>query len=232
MREPRMLLLLAVPFAVLACGEATGPAEPLDVVDPVFGVRLEVPEDQPGNPFYALIFNGLEPDGPHFFFPHDDTWGAAIFERELWCVPPAFNLLEEFDFTPAFPGGPPRPFLCPLTVSGFQVWDRPPTTFPVVGGPVMVMSTGLGAVPVVFVHWSEIDAAMEDMVLTLPELLALPSAIVTTADHFIAQYVNGPAPADRLMNKLTANGQLPDGRSFRIQANESQAGTGYHIDIR
>lgn len=96
----------------------------------------------------------------------------------------------------------------------------------------MVMSKGLGAVPVVFAHWSEIETAMADMVLTLPELLALPSAIVGSADRLTALYVNGPRPEDRLMNKLSASGSLPDGRSFRIHANESAGGTGYRIDIR
>jgi hypothetical protein len=70
------------------------------------------------------------------------------------------------------------------------------------------------------------------MVLTLPELLALPSAMVGSADRLTALYVNGPPPEDRPMNELSASGTLPDGRAFRIHANESMGGTGYRIDIR
>lgn len=191
-----------------------------------------MPEDHPGNPFYALIFNGLDPEAPHFFFPHSNGWGAAAFERKLGCVPPDFNLLLEFDFTPAFPGGPPRPFLCDLTVRGFQVWHNPPDPIAVDPGPVFITSVGLGDVPVVFARWDEIEDAMADAVLTLPELLALPSAIVGSADHFVALYVNGPAPDDHLMNKLSAHGSLPDGRSFRVHAEESAAGTRYQVELR
>jgi hypothetical protein len=235
MKRTHLLWPLVAVILVPACHEAPGPVEPVatpDGIRPLFATRIEVPRDHPGNPFYALIFNGLEPESPHFFFPRDGEWGAAAFERELGCVPPDFNLLEEFDFTPAFPGGPPRPFLCPLTVSGFQIWDNPPSPLPVDPGPIMVVSHGLGAVPVVFARWTEIEAAMADGVLTLPELLGLPSALVGTADHFMAEYVNGPPPGDRLMNKLIARGLLPDGRTFRVQANESRAMTGYRIDIR
>jgi hypothetical protein len=233
--RPSSALTGLVALLLAACEEVPSPMAPganPDVDPPTEASRLAVPGDHPGNPFYALIFNGLEPESPHFFFPHDEGWGAAAFERELWCVPSDFNLLEEFDFTPAFPGGPPRPFLCPLTVEGFHIWDNPPSPLPVDPGPIMVLSRGLGAVPVVFAHWPELVAAMADGVLTLPELLALPSAIVGTADRFSAQYVNGPPPDDRLMNMLTAHGDLPDGRSFRVQATESQADTRYRIEIR
>ncbi len=52
-----------------------------------------------------------------------------------------------------------------------------------------------------------------------------------TADHFFAEYVNGTFD-DRLMNKVSASGTLPDGRSFRVFANESQARTSYQVVIR
>jgi hypothetical protein len=233
--SPRQSCFLPVLALVVGCeagGEMLEPAGPLPPAEADLAVRLRVPEDHPGNPFYALIFNGLTPESPDFFFPHSDEWGAAAFERRLECVPPDFNLLEEFDFTPAFPGGPPRPFLCPLTVSGYQIWHNPPDPLPVDPGPVFVMSRGLGAVPVVFARWDEIEEAMADLVLTLPELLALPSAMVGLADHFVATYVNGPPPDDRLLNKVSASGLLPDGRSFRVQGNESEAGTRYHVEIR
>lgn len=229
------LAVLIALIAVVGCDEAAGPPSPereLTPAAPANATRLAIPADHPGNPFYALIFNGLTPESKHFFFPHEDGWGAAAFERELECVPPDFNLLLEFDFTPAFPGGPPRPFLCDLTVEGFQIWHNPPNPMPVDPGPIFVLSRGLGDVPVVFARWEEIQAAMADAVLTLPELLALPSAMVGSADHFIATYENGPPPDDRLMNKLSASGNLPDGRSFRVQAVESATGTRYEVVLR
>jgi hypothetical protein len=218
-----------------ACGDGTEPIAPessLRPGEPQPATQLNVPEDHPGNPFYALLFNGLTPDSPHFFFPHANGWGAVAFERELGCVPPDFNLLLEFDFTPAFPGGPPRSMLCTLTVEGVQVWHNPPDPITVDPGPIFIMSRGLGDVPVVFARWDEIEAAMADAVLTLPELLALPSAMVGSADHFVALYVNGPAPDDRLMNRLSASGTLPDGRAFRVLAVERPAGTDYQVEFR
>lgn len=233
MRISRLACTLCALSLLVACEgpERSVAANTIVAGSPTGAVLVEVPEDHPGNPFYALIFNGLDPTGPYFFFPHDAEWGAAIFERELWCVPDDFNLLEEFDFTPAFPGGPPRSFLCPLTVEGFQVWDNPPNPLPVDPGPIVVVSNGLGAVPVVLAHWDEIATAMADGVLTLPELLALPSAMIGTASTFSTQYVNGPEPRDRLMNKLSAHGALPGGCVFRVQANESQAGTRYLLEV-
>lgn len=229
------LALLVSLIAALSCAQ---PSEPVALdpestqMGPLHSVHLDVPDEHPGNPFYALIFNGLAPESPDFFFPHSDGWGAAAFERQPECVPPDFNLLLEFDFTPAFPGGPPRPFLCELTVEGFQLWENRPDPLPVDPGPIFVQSRGLGAVPIVFARWSEITDAMADGILTLPELLGLPSAMVGSADRFVALYVNGPPPDDRLMNTLSASGSLPDGRAFRVHANESAAGTRYSVEIR
>lgn len=231
-RPTRPALLLPIIGALACSGESTPAALDPGPLEPQHAVHLNVPGEHPGNPFYALIFNGLEPESPHFSFPHSDGWGAAAFERELHCVPPDFNLLLEFDFTPAFPGGPPRPFLCDLTVEGYQVWENAPDPLPVDPGPIFVQTRGLGAVPVILARWEEITDAMADGVLTLPELLALPSAVEGSADHFVALYVNGPPPDDRLLNKLSASGSLPDGRHFRIHASESQGGTRYRVDIR
>jgi hypothetical protein len=233
-RIPRLALLVPL-LGFAACGDGTEPIAPdssLAPDEPRLAVRLDVPEDHPGNPFYALLFNGLLPESPHFFFPHANGWGAVAFERELGCVPPDFNLLLEFDFTPAFPGGPPRAFLCTLTVEGFQLWHDPPDPPTADASPIFILSRGLGDVPVVFARWDEIQAAMADAVLTLPELLALPSAMVGSADHFVALYVNGPAPDNRLMNRLSASGDLPDGRTFRVSAVESNAGTRYQVQLR
>jgi hypothetical protein len=66
-------------------------------------------------PFYTGV-GRLEDGSPYFF--HDDRWAAFVFLRLPSCVPADFNLLDQADFTPAFPGGPPRVFGCALTVDG------------------------------------------------------------------------------------------------------------------
>ena len=49
----------------------------------------------------------------------------VFFYRSPDCVPADFNLLDSLDFTPAFPGGPPRPFLCELQIEGRALWHSP-----------------------------------------------------------------------------------------------------------
>lgn len=222
MKATRGLPIGAAFLVLSACQETTEPPTLVgaDALGPTLAVRLDVPEDHPGNPFYSPIH---DIPGVSFFFPHTEEWGAAPFERELSCVPPGFNLLEVFDFSS---------FSCALTVEGFQVWDNPPTPFPVDPGPIKVQSRGLGAVPIVFAHWDEIEEAMADGVLTLPELLDLPSAVEGTADRFVANYVNGPLPLGFVMQKIVATGALTDGRSFRVHANSSQGGVRHQIEIR
>lgn len=75
---------------------------------------------------------------------------------------------------------------------------------------------GLGAVPVVFAAWSEIEAAIADDVLTLPELLDLPSAMVGLADHYKETVVSGSLPSGQVAFRLNARGVLPDGRRFQL----------------
>lgn len=136
---------VAMLLLVSACDDHTEPLTPARAAEPWArsgSVQLEVPAEHPGNPLYALIFNGLTSESPHF-----------------------------------------------------------------------------------------LDAAMSDLVLTLQELLDLPSAMVGSADRFVATYVNGPPPDDRLLNKLSANGTLPDGREFRISANEREGGTRYRVKV-
>jgi hypothetical protein len=85
---------------------------------------------------------------------------------------------------------------------------------------------------VVFARWDEVQAAMADAVLNLPELAGLPSAIAGTTDLFITLHLIEPTPEDRLMNRLETNGSMSDGRSFWNHASESQPGTRCLISIR
>jgi hypothetical protein len=128
--------------------------------------RLDFPEEDPGPPYYARIRQG--------FVVHTNEWAAIVFYRQPSCVPPNFNLLNLFN--------PPAAFGCALTVEGFLLLDQvpPPPGTP----PKQSKSFGLGAVPVAFVSWAELQAAMADGVLTIVELGALPSLRIATATFF------------------------------------------------
>jgi hypothetical protein len=140
-------------------------------------VRLDIPEQDPGPPFYARIRTG--------FVPHTDQWAAIIFYRQPGCVPPAFNLLNLFN--------PPAAFGCPLTVDGFAIYDEAPV--PPGAAPKLAKLFGLGAVPVWFVSWPELQSAMGDGVLTITELAALPSLRIASATLFRETLQPGPLPA-------------------------------------
>src|SRR5512132_3289719 len=81
-------------------------------------VRTPIPPD-PGDPAYSYL--GRNQDG-WAFFANNGVWVAFWFIRDPNFIPADFNLLDTTDFSPAFPGGPPRPFLCPNTVKGFAIW--------------------------------------------------------------------------------------------------------------
>ena len=110
---------------------------------------------------------------------HDGPSAAVLFYRDPTCVPEDFNLLDGQDLV-GFPDSP-RAFTCPLTVDGFGVWKQGP---PVDLVPQHVLTRGTGAVPVWFMAWSELDAAMADDVVTMGELRALASLRVGYAIHF------------------------------------------------
>jgi hypothetical protein len=127
---------------------------------------LEFPKEFPGPPYYARITRS--------FVVHTEEWAAVIFYREPSCIPPNFNLLNLFN--------PPAAFFCHVTGDGFALFDQVPprTDLP----PRLAKTFGLGAVPVAFVRWPELQAAMADGVLTKGELFGLPSLTVATATHF------------------------------------------------
>ncbi|MBI4902838.1 MAG: hypothetical protein HY820_04335 [Acidobacteria bacterium] len=177
-------------------------------------VRTPAPPD-PGPPEYSFVQRML--DGSPYVI-HDGEWAAVVFYRDPNCAPANFNLLDTVDLTPAFPGGPPRPFLCPLTVSGLAIWKNGPPPIDFV--PIQVVWHGLGSVPVWFAKLAEIRAAATDDNLTIAELLALPSLRkghariyeeVTHPGAFRPQgFGNGSI-------EIAAAGVLEDGRSFQIE---------------
>jgi hypothetical protein len=170
-------------------------------------VHRAFPGDTPGPPIYANISDG--------FLPHTDDLAVVFFYRSPACVPADFNLLDYLDFTPAFQGGPPRPFLCELQIEGSALWhslDDP--------APALQFLHGQGAVPTWFVAWPELEAAAADGVLTISELAALPSLQVGEAVSFLETIRNGVPPQRGGSEEVVATGALIDGRSFVVHINE------------
>jgi hypothetical protein len=201
----RTRLSLAIAALVIAgCSDApTAPEADTDMLAPGASVVFQTPEQSPGPPFWTIAGNGG-------FIPNDGTWAAIPFLRELDCVPPGQNLLVL--------AGPPA-FGCALTVEGHEHWQNGPGIDP---APRQTKYRGLGAVPIIFVLWSEVEPAMAGG-LTLPELLALPSAMIGHADRYVETDiygVSGPLGPGNGMYKISADGELAAGRSFDLQVNE------------
>ena len=165
-------------------------------------IILQVPDDSPGIPGYARV------ERP--FVYHTDEWAAIVWYRAPDCVPDGFNLLDLFDI--------PGAFACPLTVSGLELWVDGPG---IDAAPRHTVSSGL-AVPVWFVPWPALQAALVDDVLTIAELDSL-SPLKGIADTFHENLhpsvgpggLPGGAKVPHLA--ITASGGLPDGRSFQYE---------------
>jgi hypothetical protein len=160
--------------------------------------RLDFPEEDPGPPYYARIHGG--------FVTHTDQWAAIVFYRQPSCVPTGFNLLKLFD--------PPAAFFCTLTVEGFEVFDQAPP--PPGTAPKQAKTFGLGAVPVWFVSWPELQAAMADGVLTITELQTLPSLRVGSAGFF-RETLHPSEAAQHPELTIVASGTTSAGQDFFFQ---------------
>lgn len=175
-------------------------------------VMLRIPGDSPGIPAYART------DRPFPF--HTDQWAAIVFYREPDCVPDGFNLLDLFDI--------PGAFACPLTISGFEVWENGPGMD---AAPRHTVSTGL-AVPVWFVPWPALQAALVDDVLTISELNSLSplKGVAKTFHELLHPFVPPGTPGGAKVPHLTitASGVLPDGRSFQYEFTAGFLGTEPH----
>ena len=197
-------LASALALAIAACGTANAPADPVragvaDVPSAAALVaagqaaglaRSTFPDPDPGIPMYARFLNQLNQ------VLHDGEWAAI-----------RFNLLAGFD-SPG-PGGPGA-FAAPLRIEGFFLVeaDAPPGTFPRVA-----ISSGR-AVPVWFVRWPALRAAMSDNVVTIGELRAL-GPLEGTATRF--EETLRPRVGEHLL-VLNARGDLRDGRRFELHA--------------
>jgi hypothetical protein len=188
---PRPLLLVVFCW-ITACAQQNplAPSQARTAIPTLIDQSSGKPEPA-GLPFYARLERTFQPI-------RSDEWAAIVFYRQPSCVPSGFNLLDFLDI--------PRVFGCPLTVDGFQIWKDP---FPAL--PIQVNIAGLGAVPIWFVSWVELQAAMADDLVTIGELQGLNSLVVGSANS----YRELLHPGEELV--LAARGVLEDGRQFSIE---------------
>ncbi|HEX6127715.1 MAG TPA: hypothetical protein VF071_01695 [Candidatus Limnocylindria bacterium] len=180
------------------------------------GVRLE----GFGIPAYARIA-GPAVDGGIEEVYHNDQWAVIPFYRPPACVPADFNLLLFFDIPAVFACGP-------QSVSDATIWRHGPAQDL---APTHVQVTGLGAVPVWFVTWPELEGAMSDGSLTITELAGLPS-LQTGSAALYAETIHTTQAAQVPFIATVAAGELSDGRSFRVQATRSGGAGGLtHVGI-
>lgn len=209
-RKP--LILLALP---LAFGCERNPAAP----DATVAVQ-EAPllaEEGSSSGLRRTTWPSAEDPGPPFYARMDhltpvfivDDWAVIAFYRDPDCIRPDFNLLTFFDA--------PAAFGCALRVEGFALWHGEP----LVGAPKTTQARGTGAVPFWFVPAAAVLDAVEDGVLTMGELAALPGLVVGHATQFtellqphpLPPFLGGGGhPEPKLI--LSANGTLADGRRF------------------
>jgi len=162
-------------------------------------IHLNIPEDI-DPPFYADVTPG--------FLPHTEEWAAVIFYRTPACVPADFNLFDFLDFSS-------RPFSCELQIKGRTIWRSLDDPYPAED-----FLYGTGAVPVWFVRWSELQAAIADDELTVPELAALPSLLIGSASFFLESIRDDIVQQRGGNEALVASGTLADAPSFQVELTE------------
>lgn len=151
-------------------------------------------------PIYARIEPGL--------VIHTDDWAAIVFYRPPECVPEDFDLLDVYDWPES--DDDPGAFGCtPPTTDGFIIWSGEPG----LSNPIQIKLWGLGAVPVWFVAWPELEDALLDESLTVPELQAMDSLLKGSASSYTETL--HPDGVKVPMINLVALGILEDGRAFQ-----------------
>jgi hypothetical protein len=200
-------LLLACITLLPGCSDEMLPVEsdPSAIVGPSAAITVKFPAEDPGPPYYAVL--------ERLFIPHTDAWAAIVFVRDPACISAGFNLLNQIAV--------PAAFGCPAKVEGHATFkNAPPPIDPV---PAHVLMHGTGAVPVWFVPWSVLEATLADDMLTIPELLALPSLVKGTATVFQFTQHPGLLRPQGFGNgkiEMVARGALEDGRPFFLQLRE------------
>jgi hypothetical protein len=159
--------------------------------------------------------------------PHTDEWAPIIFVRDPTCLPTGFNLLDQLDI--------PKAFECGLTVQGHVTYKNGPP--PVDLAPWQVVMRDAGSVPIWFVPWPALQAAIADDDLTITELSAIQGKLMGVATQFELTQQPGPMRPQGLGNgkiELTARGSLSNGTSFAVELREmgvDQVSTLRHIRI-
>lgn len=104
-----------------------------------------------------------------------------------------------------------------MTVEGFEIWKNGPPPMDV--APIHTMSHGTGAVPVWFVRWEVLRAAVGDNVLTMSELNTLNP--LKGRAFFFKETLQPLGGAQRTVTQVVARGLLEDGRNFDLQSEEN-----------
>ena len=176
-------------------------------------IMLHFPGESPGPPYYANV------ERP--FMWHTEQWAAIVFVRGPECVRLDFNLLDLLDA--------PAAFGCRLTVSGFDLYDKPGDLVP-----RHTLITG-NAVPVWFVPWPDFQVAIADGVLRIGELdLLSPLKGIARVYHEVVHVpampgMTGGAKMPHMT--IAASGFLSDGRSFQYEFTSKELGEVQHVRI-
>jgi hypothetical protein len=164
----------------------------------------------------ASALDRFTPDGPpcyhdcqivtvidgEFFAIHDGEWAVIPWWRSIEDIPAGFDLLNDFD---------PNVWNAEVYMEGSILVDD--------GALFATQVQGLGAVPMWFVAWDELQAAAGDGALLVEELEAMDSLVVGTADVYTEiNHVYGVHPVSHLT--MVASGALEDGREFDVRAVE------------
>ena len=148
-------------------------------------------------PVYSQINDGL--------IFHTDELAVIVFYRPPECIPTDFNLFDYFDL--------PRVYECmPVTIDGFSIWENGPG---IDLAPIQFKIHGLGAVPVWFVGWPELQDAIADDILTISELAGMSSLITGLASFYTEVDKNYTPLGSGYLLEFVAKGLLEDGRSFK-----------------
>ncbi len=163
-------------------------------------------------PVYARLGRGE--------FYHDSEWAVVIFYRPPTCIPASFNLLDVFDVPAAFACKQP-------TTTGFEVWSVGPGL-----DPELKLSElrGRGAVPVWFVRWPVLQAAVADGILTIGKLTLLQPLVGWASTYHETLRPAGLVKVCSI--EIDASGTLEDGRSFQVNAHGVDFGQLTRIAIR
>jgi hypothetical protein len=123
---------------------------------------------------------------------------------------------------PVIPQERPRPL---FLWSVIGVLNGPP---PIDFAPILAHFYGLGAVPIWFVSWDDLQTAISDDLLTLDELQAMSSLRIGMATTY-REVLHPTEAADVPSLTIEAQGVLTDGTSFQLRHHGSE---GDGIDTR